>query len=105
MEWFPLSLPIFPKRTFFHQRLHILLYSRAFLHQEVPDSPPQSGMADPMCGVGWLRQISALDLVPALRPSLHSLQPVLDRPVDRSIIAKLEVEERKIPAAAPVAAI
>ena len=52
-----------------------------------------------------MRQVAALDLVPPLRARLHALQAVLDRPVDRAVVAKLEVQERPVAATAPVAAV
>ena len=76
-----------------------------FVVQEIGDRPAQPGMRDPVRRVGRLRQIAALDLVPPLRAGLDALQPVLDRPVDRAVIAKLEMQERPVAAAAPVAAV
>ena len=44
------------------------------LLDEIRNRPPQPGMRDPMRGVGRLRQIAALDLVPPLRAGLDPLQ-------------------------------
>ena len=55
--------------------------------------------------IGRLRQIAALDLMPSLRACFHALQTVLDRPIDGAVVAKLEMQEWPVAAAAPVAAI
>ena len=47
------------------------------------------------------RLIAAGDLVLALRAGLDACEPVLDRPFDRLIIAKLEMEERHLLGAVP----
>ncbi len=62
-------------------------------------------MGEEMRGIGGFRRIAALNLVLALRACFDTLEPVLDREIDRPVIAKLEMEERKFLAAAPVAAI
>ena len=51
------------------------------------------------------RLVAARDLVLALRSSLHRGKPVLDRPFDRPVIAKLEVEERNLVGRSPIAAV
>ncbi len=58
-----------------------------------------------MGAVGRHRQVAALDLVLALRAGLDAREPVLDGKVDGAVIADLEMQEREIAEAAPVAAI
>ena len=62
-------------------------------------------MGDPVGGVGRLGQVAALDLVLALRAGLDALQAVLDGEVDGAVVAELEMQERPVAAAAPVAAV
>src|SRR5689334_12146843 len=57
-----------------------------------------------MRGIGGVRQISARELMLALRTGLDDLQPVLDREIDRLIVADLEMQERMMLDRAPVAA-
>ncbi len=93
------------KRRVLGQRRHLPLDPGPLFLQEVPHRPAQSGVADPVRRVGMFRQIPALNLVPPLRPRFHPLQPMRDRPIDRSVIAKLEMQERPVATAPPVAAV
>src|SRR3954451_10492872 len=70
----------------------------------VPHRPAQTGIDDMMRGVGGLRQVTARDLVLALRAGLDPLQAVLDRELDGLIVADLEMQERMVLDGAPVAA-
>src|SRR6266403_994634 len=54
----------------------------------------QIGIGDVMRGIRDLRQISARQLVLALRAGFDRLQSALDREIDRLIIAHLEMQER-----------
>src|SRR5215813_9256366 len=65
-----------------------------FALEVIRDRPSQTGVGDVMGGVGGVRQISACELVLALRAGLDDLQPAFDREVDRLIIADLEMQER-----------
>ena len=51
------------------------------------------------------RLVSADQLVPALCTSLHTLQPMRQREIDRLILAQLKMQERHVLSAAPVAAV
>ena len=51
------------------------------------------------------RLIAARDLVLALRAGLNRLQTMIDRPFDRLVIAELEMEERHVLGAAPIASV
>src|SRR5690349_2426509 len=57
-----------------------------------------------MRGIGGVRQISARELMLALRTGFDNLQLVLDRKIDRLIVADLEMQERMMLDRAPVAA-
>jgi hypothetical protein len=93
------------ERRLLGQRVHIGTDCRPLLLQEIRDCPAQPGMRDPVRGVGRLRQIATLDFVPPLRAGFHALQAMLDRPIDRTVVAELEMQERPVAAAAPVAAV
>src|SRR6478735_6842135 len=64
----------------------------------------QIGIGDVMRGIRGLRQISARQLVLALRAGFDRLQSALDREIDRLIITHLEMQERVMLDRAPVAA-
>ena len=68
------------------------------------DGAAQTGVGDVVRGVGRLRQISARDLVLALRTRLDDFQAALNRKVDGLIVADLEMQERMMFDRAPVAA-
>src|SRR5882757_7505520 len=64
----------------------------------------QIRIGDVVCRVSSLRQISARQLVLALRAGFDRFQPALDREIDRLIIADLEMQERMMLDRTPVAA-
>ena len=76
----------------------------AFPLQIVRDRPAQIGIGNVMRGVGRLRQVSARQLVLALRAGLDLAQPARDREFDGLIVAGPEMQERYEFAASPVAA-
>src|SRR3954454_10988098 len=70
----------------------------------VPHRPAQTGVDDMMRGVGGLRQVTASDLVLALRAGFHPLKATLYRDLHCLIVADLEMQERMVLDGAPVAA-
>src|SRR3569833_391454 len=76
----------------------------ALAQQIVVDRPPQAAIGDEVRGVGGLREVAARDLVLALRAGFDDLEAVLDREVDRLIVADLEMQERVVLDRTPVAA-
>src|SRR5689334_1050201 len=70
----------------------------------IGDRAPEIRVGDVMRGVGGVRQISACELVLALRAGFDDLQPVLDRKIDRLIVADLEMQERMVLDRTPIAA-
>src|SRR5271155_139667 len=68
------------------------------------DGAAQPGVGDIMGGKSGLRQISAGDLVLALRAGLDGFQAALNRKIDRLVITDLEMQKRMMFDRAPVAA-
>src|SRR5947209_3705027 len=68
----------------------------------IVDGAAQAGIGDEVRGMGRLRQVAARDLVLALRAGLDGSESVLDREIDRLIIADLEMQERMMLDCAPV---
>src|SRR5438270_9917548 len=64
---------------------------------------PQAGIDNVMRGVGGLRQVTARDLVLALRAGLDPLKAARNRKIDGLVIADLEMQERVVLDGAPVA--
>ena len=77
----------------------------ALLVEEALDGLAKSGVRDPMGGVGRRRHVAARELVIALRAGLDAGELVLDRVVDRLMVADLEMQARVVLDRAPVAAI
>src|SRR6266852_2541777 len=73
--------------------------------QIVGDRAAERGVGDIMRGMGGDRAVAARDLVGALRARLDHLQALLDRVLDRLIVADLEMQERPVLDRAPIAAI
>src|SRR3981081_1571755 len=76
----------------------------AFMPEIVRYRAAQIGVGDVMRGIGGLRQISARELVLALRAGLYRFQAAPDRKVDGLVIADLEMQKRMMLDRAPVAA-
>src|ERR1700761_998786 len=70
----------------------------------VGDCAAQAGIGDVVRGVGGVRQISARELVLALRAGFDDFQLTRDREIDGLIVADLEMQERMMLERAPVAA-
>src|SRR5262245_42422096 len=69
----------------------------------VGDGPAESRVGEPVGGVGDRRAIAAGDLVLALRTGFHPLEAVADPPLDRLVVAELEMQERMVLDRAPIA--
>src|SRR5206468_1459074 len=76
----------------------------ALVLEKVGDGAPQPRIGNVMCGMSGHRHIAARDLVLAAGAGLDAAELVLDRIVDRLIVADLEMQERVLLDAAPVAA-
>src|SRR3954452_14629676 len=76
----------------------------AFAFEVIGNRAAQIGVGDVMGGVGGLRQVSARQLVLALRAGLDHPQAALDREINRLVIADLEMQERMMLDRAPIAA-
>ena len=73
--------------------------------QILGDGAPQRRVGDVVGRVGRDRAVAAGELVLALRAGLDPREPMRDRVVDRLVVAELEVQERVVLDAAPVAAV
>src|SRR3954470_10914397 len=62
--------------------------------QIICNRPAQIGVGDVMRRIGGLRQISARQLMLALRAGFHRFQATFDGKLDCLIIADLEMQER-----------
>src|SRR6266403_1020111 len=76
----------------------------AFMSEIIRYRAAQIGIGDVMRGIGGLREISARDLVLALRARFDCFQTAPDRKVDSLVIADLEMQKRVMFDRAPVAA-
>ena len=94
-----------PVGRLFLQLFHHACDGLAFVLQEIGDRAPQSLMGDVMRGIGRTGKVAAQKLVTALRARLHAREPLFDGEVDSLVIAGLEVKERNVADATPVAAI
>src|ERR1700749_4998190 len=83
-----------PERTELGQLAAGFLDIGALALEVIGDRAAQAGIGDVMRGVGGVRQISACELVLALRAGFDDLQLALDREIDRLIVADLEMQER-----------
>src|SRR5712691_3624009 len=72
--------------------------------EEILDRAAQPGIVDVMRGIGRGRQVAAGDLVLALRARLDAGELRFDGVLDRLVIAELEMQERMVLHATPVAA-
>src|SRR5690348_959855 len=99
-----IAFPAERRQTLF-QLVHLVLDRHGFAPEKIRDRAAETGVADPMGAIGRLRQIPALDFVRALRAGLDTLQAVGNCEVDGAVIARLEMQERKVADAAPVAAV
>src|SRR5215469_1094540 len=93
------------RRQALFQLLHLVLDRRGFASEKIRRRTAETGIADPMDAVGRLRQVAALDFMWPLCASLDALQAASDREVNGAVVAGLEMQERKIADAAPVAAV
>ena len=81
------------------------LHRQGFLGKERLDRYLQPRIAHPMHAVDFGRQEPALELVMALRARLEARQASRDRALDQLVVAALEVQERRVVGAAPVASV
>src|ERR1700722_15835782 len=85
--------------------VHLVRDRAALALEEILDRVGEAGVANPMRAVGRGGEITALNLVRALRPGLDAFQAARDREIDGAVIARLEMQEGKIADAAPIAAV
>src|SRR5690242_10191367 len=71
----------------------------------IGDGTAKTGVGDVMGAIGLARQIAAGELMRALRPRLDAGQPVLNREVDRLVVADLEMQKGVLLDATPIAAV
>src|SRR5918993_1346734 len=81
-------------------RRHIERLARKILG----DRAPERRVCDVVGRISQHRAVAARELVLALRAGLDARQPVRDRVLDRLVVAELEMQERMVLDAAPVAA-
>src|SRR5688500_280131 len=93
------------ERTVLAQQLAHLFDIGALAGEIVADRPAKAGMRDIMGGMRRHRQVTAGELVFALRSGLDPFQPFRKGEVDRLVIADLEMQEGMILDAAPVTAV
>ena len=96
-------LLILPERRSFRQFLSCGRYVGAFPLEKVGDRAPQARVVDLVRRVGRGREIAARNLVLALGASFYPGEPMRDRVLYCLIIAQLEMEERVVLVAAPMA--
>src|SRR3984957_11681508 len=85
--------------------LDLLLDHLALAREELRDRAAKALVRDVMRAVGRHRQVAALELMRALGAGLDPLQPVIDRELDRPVIATLEMQHLVVAVAAPIAAV
>src|SRR5687768_13913958 len=76
-----------------------------FAFEIVGDRVSQSGMDNGVSGIRQDRLVTPRQLVITLRTGLHDRKAMGDRVVDRLMVADLEMQERMLLGAAPVAAV
>src|SRR4051812_16683960 len=77
----------------------------ALARQIVRDATPQRRVGDEMGGIGGDRPVATGELVLALGAGFDAGQLMLDRVIDRLVVADLEMQERVVLGRAPIAAI
>src|SRR6476646_5832867 len=92
----------FAKRSGFAEFAPGFGHIGAFMPEIVRYRAAQIGVRNVMGGISRLGEISARDLVLALRPRLDGFQPAPDRKIDRLIVADLEMQKRMMFDRAPV---
>ena len=93
------------ERQELRQRLAIVRDLPALALEIVGDGAAEAGIGDPVGRVGRGRPVAARELVLALRAGLDARQAVGDGPIDRLVVAELEMQERLLLDRAPVAAV
>src|SRR5947209_19236071 len=93
------------ERREFGEMLDLLRDHLALAGEERGDGAAEARIGDPMRAIGRYRQIAALQFVRALRAGLDPLQPMIDRELDRPVIAAFEMQKAVFAVGAPVAAI
>ena len=88
-----------------HQLLLRGLHIGALALEVVGDGAAQGGVGEVVGGIGGDGAVAARQLVLALRAGLDALQAARDREVDGLVVADLEMQERMVLDAAPVAAV
>src|SRR5690606_5323317 len=84
------------------QPFQLLFLGRALALQKLRHGAAESRIGDEMRRPGCNRAIAPRKLVPALRTRLDASQAARYRDVDRTIIAKLEMQIRDIGETAPI---
>src|ERR1700730_809813 len=97
------ALPFSKRRCVRELRAYRADISR-LAREEIIDRPPQSRIGDVMGRVCRRRQITAGNLVLALRTGLHPMKPFLNGILDCLIIAQLKMQEGMVFNRAPVTA-
>src|ERR1700722_4151809 len=72
--------------------LDLLLDHLALAREELRDGAAKALVRDVMRAVGRHRQVAALEFMRPLGAGLDAFQPVIDRELDRPIIAALEMQ-------------
>src|SRR4029079_314997 len=85
----------------FDLRRHTL----AFRLEELGNRAPKTTVGDEVRARGHHRLVAPGDFVLALRAGLNGCEAVLDSPLDRAVVAELEVKEGHLLRAAPIAAV
>src|SRR6185437_2015809 len=93
------------RRHLLLELLHLAFQGDTPAPHEIGHGAGEARIADPMGAVGRRWQVSALNLVRPLGSGLDPLQPARDGEIDGAVVARLEMEEREIAGAAPIAAI
>src|SRR5437588_7230655 len=93
------------ERREFGEMLDLLRGHLALAGEERGDRAAEARIGDPMRAVGRHRQIAALQFMRALRAGLDPLQPVIDRELDRAVVAAFEMQKAVLAVGAPVAAV
>src|SRR5258708_2732721 len=100
-----LSIDLAAERRQIGELVHLVLDGDALPLHEIGHGSGATGIANPMGAVRCAREIAAAYLVGPLRAGFHPPQSPCDGEVDGAVVARLEMQEREIAEAAPVAAI
>src|SRR5436190_20885226 len=94
-----------PERQEFRQRFAVMGDLPTLAFKIVGNGAAEAWIGDPVGGVGGRRPVAAGKLVLALGAGFDARKAVRDRPVDRLVIAELEMQKRLLIDRPPIAAI